>query len=211
VTRSAWLDSPIKRGIDVVTAAAALVLLSPVLAVTALAVRLRLGAPVLFRQERAGRDGQPIEIVKFRSMTDARSPDGGLLDDHERLPPFGRMLRSSSLDELPQLFGVVRGDMSLIGPRPLPLTYVDRYDPEQRRRLDAVPGITGWAQVNGRNSLDWPAKLALDVWYVEHASPRVDLTIALRTIRAVFSRSGVAAADHATMPEFLGDDVPDGH
>ncbi len=120
------------------------------------------------------------------------------------------MLRSSSLDELPQLFSVLRGDMSLIGPRPLPLAYVDRYDDEQRRRLDATPGITGWAQVNGRNALDWPAKLALDVWYVDHASPRVDLTIIGRTVRAVFSRSGVAANDHATMPEFLGDHCPDG-
>lgn len=181
-----------------------LVVTSPILAITAVAVRRRLGAPVLFRQERAGRGGRPIEIVKFRSMTDARDADGRLLGDAERLPPFGRMLRASSLDELPQLLNVIVGDMSLIGPRPLPMAYVDRYDPEQRRRLDATPGITGWAQVHGRNTLDWPDRLALDVWYVDHASPRLDVSIILRTIRAVFSRSGVTASDHATMHEFLG-------
>lgn len=206
MTRSAWLDSPLKRSADVLAAAVALIVASPILILTAVAVRVRLGAPVLFHQQRAGRAGEPIEIVKFRSMTDERGPDGELLDDARRLPPFGRMLRSSSLDELPQLFSVLRGDMSLIGPRPLPLAYVDRYDPEQRRRLDATPGITGWAQVNGRNSLDWPTKLALDVWYIDHASPSVDLRIIARTVRAVFSRSGVAAAEHTTMPEFLGRD-----
>ncbi len=210
MTRSAWLDSPLKRGTDVVVAVGAIIVASPILAITAIAVRFRLGSPVLFRQQRAGRAGRPIEVVKFRSMTDDRGPDGDLLDDDERLPAFGRRLRSSSLDELPQMFSVLRGDMSLIGPRPLPLTYVGRYDDEQRRRLDATPGITGWAQVNGRNSLDWPAKLALDVWYVDHASPRVDLTIVARTVRAVFSRTGVAAAEHATMPEFLGDVSADG-
>jgi lipopolysaccharide/colanic/teichoic acid biosynthesis glycosyltransferase len=204
VTRSAWLDSPLKRGTDIVIAAVGLVVASPILLATAIAVATRLGRPVLFRQERAGRAGRPIEVVKFRSMTDDRDADGNLLDDEGRLPPFGRRLRSSSLDELPQLISVLRGDMSIVGPRPLPLAYVDRYDLEQRRRLDATPGITGWAQVNGRNSLDWSDKLALDVWYVDHASPRLDLAIVARTIRAVFSRSGVAASDHATMPEFLG-------
>ena len=204
MTRSAWLDSPLKRGADGLIAIAAIVVATPVLAVTAIAVRLTLGSPVLFCQQRAGRAGRPIDVVKFRSMTDARGPDGDLLTDEQRLTPFGSMLRSSSIDELPQLFSVLRGDMSLIGPRPLPLTYVERYDDEQRRRLDARPGITGWAQVNGRNSLDWATKLALDVWYVEHASPRVDATIIARTVRAVFSRSGVAATDHATMHEFLG-------
>ena len=207
MTRSAWLDSPLKRGADGLIAIAAIVVATPVLAVTAIAVRLTLGSPVLFCQQRAGRAGRPIDVVKFRSMTDARGPDGVLLTDEQRLTPFGSMLRSSSIDELPQLFSVVRGDMSLIGPRPLPLAYVERYDDEQRRRLDARPGITGWAQVNGRNSLDWATKLALDVWYVEHASPRVDATIIARTVRAVFSRSGVAATDHATMHEFLGTDT----
>lgn len=206
MTRSAWLDSPLKRASDVLVAGLALIVTSPLLAVTAVAVRLRLGAPVLFRQQRAGRSGRSIEIIKFRSMTDERGDDGRLLDDAARLPRFGRMLRSSSLDELPQLISVLRGDMSLIGPRPLPLAYVERYDPEQRRRLDATPGITGWAQVNGRNSLDWPTKLALDVWYVDHASPSVDLMIVARTVRAVCSTSGIAAIDHATMHEFLGRD-----
>jgi lipopolysaccharide/colanic/teichoic acid biosynthesis glycosyltransferase len=204
VTRSAWLDSPLKRATDVVVATIGLVVAAPILVIVAIAVRVRLGTPVLFRQQRAGRAGRPIEIVKFRSMTDARGSDGDLLDDEARLPAFGRRLRASSLDELPQLFTVLRGDMSLIGPRPLPVAYVDRYDEHQRRRLDATPGITGWAQVHGRNDIDWPTKLDLDVWYVEHASPRVDLTIIGRTLRSVVSRSGVAAADHATMPEFLG-------
>ena len=204
MTRSAWLDSPLKRAVDVAVATAVIVVTAPVFAATAIAVRYRLGTPVLFRQQRAGRSGRPIEVVKFRSMTDARDADGQLLDDDERLPAFGRRLRSTSLDELPQLLSVLRGDMSLVGPRPLPLAYVDRYDSEQRRRLDATPGITGWAQVNGRNSLDWPAKLAFDVWYVDHASPKIDLVILVRTARAVFSRGGVAATDHATMHEFLG-------
>lgn len=204
MTRSRWLDSPIRRGVDLVVAAGALAILSPVLLATAIAVRLRLGSPILFRQERAGLDGVPFEIVKFRSMTDERGTDGRILDDAERLTSFGRLVRGTSLDELPQLFTVMRGDMSLIGPRPLPLVYVERYDDRQRRRLSARPGITGWAQVNGRNSLDWPTKLELDVWYVEHASPRADAVIVARTVRSVFSRSGVTAADHASMPEFLG-------
>ena len=206
MTPARWLRSPVKRAVDVVVAATVLVVVSPLIAATAVAVRFRLGAPVLFRQARAGRGGQPIEIVKFRSMTDARSADGELLPDDQRLPRFGRLLRASSLDELPQLWTVVRGDMSLIGPRPLPLTYVERYSPEQRRRLDAMPGITGWAQVHGRNALDWPTKLAHDVWYVDHASPRIDLQILGLTVRAVLTRDGVNAIDHVTMYEFLGDD-----
>ena len=206
MTPARWLHSPVKRAIDTAIAAVVLVITSPIIAATAIAVRVRLGAPVLFRQARAGRDGQPIEIVKFRSMTDERDAAGDLLPDDQRLPRFGRLLRASSLDELPQLWNVVRGDMSLIGPRPLPLTYVDRYSPEQRRRLDAIPGITGWAQVHGRNALDWPTKLAYDVWYVDHASPRVDLQIIGLTVRAVLGGGGVNAIDHVTMYEFLGDD-----
>ena len=203
MTRSAWLDSPLNRGADGLIAIAAIVVATPVLAVTAIAVRLTLGSPVLFCQQRAGRAGRPIDVVKFRSMTDARGPDGVLLTDEQRLTPFGSMLRSSSIDELPQLFSVLRGDMSLIGPRPLPLTYVERYDDEQRRRLDARPGITGWAQVNGRNSLDWATKLALDVWYVEHASPagrcddhRQDRSSRVLPIRGCCDRS----RDHARVP-----------
>ncbi len=204
-----WLHSPLKRAIDVVAAGAVLLLASPVLIVVAVAVRVKLGSPVLFRQQRAGRDGRPFDIVKFRSMTDACGPDGGTLPDAERLPAFGKKLRASSLDELPQLWSVLRGDMSLIGPRPLPMEYNDRYNPEQRRRLLAVPGITGWAQVQGRNAIDWPAKLAHDVWYVDHASPLVDLRIVARTIGAVITSTGTAADGHVTMPAFLGDETQD--
>ena len=189
MTPARWLHSPVRRAVDTVVAVAVLLVASPIIAVTAIAVRLRLGAPVLFRQARAGRDGAPIEIVKFRSMTDAGGVDGELLPDEQRLPQFGRLLRASSLDELPQLWNVVRGDMSLIGPRPLPLAYVDRYGPEQRRRLDAIPGITGWAQVHGRNALDWPTKFAYDVWYVDHASPRVDMRIVGLTLRGRSARA----------------------
>lgn len=205
VTRSRWLDSPLRRAADVVVAGSLLLIASPILALIAVAVRVRLGSPVLFRQTRAGRDGEQMEVIKYRSMSDVVGPDGELLPDEQRLGAFGRALRASSLDELPQLFCVLRGDMSLIGPRPLPTAYIDRYDAEQRRRLAATPGITGWAQVQGRNALDWPARLAADVWYVDHASPSIDLRIVALTIRSVFARSGVNADGHATMPEFLGD------
>ena len=200
-----WLHSPIKRVLDVTIAGAALIVLSPLFAAIAIAVRFRLGSPVLYRQRRSGRNGAPIDVVKFRSMTDARSADGVLLPDAERLTPFGRRLRSTSLDELPQLWTVVRGDMSIVGPRPLPTIYDSRYSPEQHRRLDATPGITGWAQVQGRNSIDWSTKLAHDVWYVDHASLRVDLAIIGRTLKSVVARDGVSSDGHATMPEFLGD------
>jgi lipopolysaccharide/colanic/teichoic acid biosynthesis glycosyltransferase len=200
-----WLNSPIRRLVDVVLAATAGVVLSPVVAIVALLVRRAHGAPVVFRQVRAGKDAEPITVLKFRTMTDERAPDGEPLPDEDRLTPLGRRLRSSSLDELPQLGSVLKGDMSLIGPRPLPMTYVDRYSTEQRHRLDARPGITGWSQVNGRNALSWPDKLAFDVWYVEHASPRVDAEILMRTIRSVVQRDGVSADGHATMPEFMGE------
>ncbi|MEO1058583.1 MAG: sugar transferase [Actinomycetota bacterium] len=200
-----WLHSPVKRAIDAMVATCALAVLSPIIAATAVAVRIRLGSPVLFRQQRAGRDAHPVDIIKFRSMTDERNASGELLPDADRLPPFGRLLRASSLDELPQLWSVVRGEMSLIGPRPLPAKYVARYSPEQRRRLEATPGITGWAQVHGRNALDWPSKLAHDVWYVDHASPAVDARIVLLTVHAVFAGSGISASGHVTMPEFQGE------
>jgi lipopolysaccharide/colanic/teichoic acid biosynthesis glycosyltransferase len=201
-----WLHSPLKRAMDVSIAGVALVALSPLLAALALAVRLRLGSPVLHRQQRSGRHGTPIDVVKFRSMTNRRTPDGTPLDDAERLTSFGARLRSTSLDELPQLWTVLKGDMSIVGPRPLPTTYDDRYSPEQRRRLDATPGLTGWAQVHGRNSIDWTTKLAHDVWYVDHASLRVDVAVIGRTLRAVVARDGVSSDGHATMPEFLGGD-----
>lgn len=194
-----------KRLIDVVLGGAALVVLAPVLAVVGLLVRLKLGSPVLFRQERAGLHGEPFVLTKFRTMTDERSPAGVLLPDEERLPPFGRMLRSTSLDELPELVHVVRGEMSLVGPRPLPTTYLERYSPRQARRHEVRPGLTGWAQVNGRNTTDWPDRLEMDVWYVEHRSLWLDLRIIARTIGVVLGRGGVSEDGQATMTEFRGD------
>ena len=183
---------------------AGLILLSPVLAGLALAVRRRLGSPVLFRQVRPGLHGEPFEMVKFRTMTDARGPDGALLPDAERLTPFGQFLRSTSLDELPELWNVVKGDMSLVGPRPLLMRYLDRYTPEQARRHEVRPGITGLAQVSGRNAISWEEKFALDVWYVDHASFWLDLKILVQTVLKVVRRDDIAADAHVTMPEFVG-------
>ena len=185
-------------------AAVGLVALSPVLGAVALLVRTKLGAPVLFRQTRPGLDGEPFEMVKFRTMTDDRGPDGALRPDAERLTPFGRFLRSASLDELPELWNVVRGDMSLVGPRPLLMRYLDRYTPEQARRHEVRPGVTGLAQVYGRNAISWDEKLALDVSYVDRVSLGLDLRILLRTVLQVVRRDGVTAEAHATMPEFRG-------
>ncbi|WP_243317515.1 sugar transferase [Geothrix paludis] len=195
----------LKRALDLGVALVLLLLLAPVLALTALLVRWKLGSPVLFRQARAGRFGRPFTIFKFRTMTDARDPEGHLLPDGDRLTPFGQALRSSSLDELPQLLNVLWGDLSLVGPRPLPVRYVPRYTPEQRRRLDCPPGITGWAQVNGRNTVDWDTRFALDTWYVDHRSMTLDLRILLLTARKVILREGISAEGHETMPEFEED------
>jgi sugar transferase EpsL len=189
----------VKRAIDVVGAAAGLVVTAPLLAVLAVAVRLRLGSPVLFRQERLGRGERPFHVVKLRTMTDERGPDGELLPDADRLTPFGRRLRASSLDELPELLNVLRGEMSLVGPRPLPAAYRDRYTPTERRRHEVRPGITGWAQVNGRNAVGWDERLALDVWYVDHHTTWLDLRILARTVGAVLARSGISAQGEATM------------
>lgn len=193
-----------KRTFDVVVAGAALVVLSPVLAVVALLVRVRLGSPVLFRQERAGLGGRPFVLTKFRTMTDERGADGELLPDQQRLPPFGSFLRSTSLDELPELVHVVRGEMSLVGPRPLPTKYLERYSPRQARRHEVRPGITGWAQVNGRNTARWAERLEMDVWYVDNRSVLLDLKVLWRTVRVVFTREGVAEEGQVTMTEFLG-------
>ena len=195
-----------KRAFDVVVASAALVVLAPVLAVVALLVRFRLGSPVLFRQDRAGLDGLTFTLTKFRTMTDERGPDGELLPDEDRLTPFGALLRSTSLDELPELVHVVRGDMSLVGPRPLPTAYLPRYSSRQARRHEVRPGITGWAQVNGRNAAGWAERLEMDVWYVENRSLALDLRILWRTLRVVASREGVAEDGGTTMTEFLGTD-----
>jgi lipopolysaccharide/colanic/teichoic acid biosynthesis glycosyltransferase len=196
----------LKRTFDVAVAGVALVVLSPVLAVVAVLVRLRLGSPVLFRQERAGLHGEPFTLTKFRSMTDERGPDGELLPDEDRLPAFGQLLRSTSLDELPELVHVLRGEMSLVGPRPLPTKYLPRYSQRQARRHEVRPGITGWAQVNGRNAASWPERLEMDVWYVEHRTLLLDLKVLWRTLRVVVAREGVAEDGQATMTEFLGDE-----
>ncbi len=193
-----------KRLIDVVAAAAALVLLAPLIAGVALAVRVKLGGPVLFRQERPGLHGRPFTLIKFRTMLDARTPDGRPLPDEERLPLFGQRLRSTSLDELPELWNVLRGDMSLVGPRPLLMHYLPLYSPEQARRHEVRPGITGWAQINGRNAISWPDKFALDVWYVDNWSLVLDVRILVATLRSVLGRHGISAADSATMPYFTG-------
>jgi lipopolysaccharide/colanic/teichoic acid biosynthesis glycosyltransferase len=198
------LSDLVKRAIDVVGAASTLLVAFPLLVALSWRIRRELGSPVLFTQERPGRGGRPFRLVKFRSMTDARGPDGTLLPDAERLTLFGRWLRATSLDELPEVWNVLRGEMSLVGPRPLLLRYVERYTPEQARRHEVRPGITGWAQVNGRNAIDWETKLALDVWYVDHRSIWLDLKIVAMTFVQVIRRDGITAANEATMPEFRG-------
>ena len=191
-----------KRLIDIVASAVALVVLSPIIAVVAVLVALRLGRPVLFVQERPGRNARPFTMYKFRTMTSATGPDGRLLPDAERLTPFGRLLRSTSLDELPELWNILRGDMSLVGPRPLLMAYLPRYSAHQARRHEVRPGLTGWAQVNGRNATTWDERFDLDVWYVDHRTMRLDLQIIWKTVQAVVRRDGVSAEGHATMPEF---------
>jgi len=193
-----------KRAFDAAVAAVGLVVGAPVLVVVAAVVRWRLGTPVLFRQWRPGRDGVPFELWKFRTMTDARDPDGGLLPDAERLTTLGRWLRRTSLDELPELVNVLRGDMSLVGPRPLLMEYLEHYSPAQARRHEVRPGLTGWAQVNGRNATTWAARFAFDVEYVERRGWRLDLRILARTVTQVVRGSGIAAPGEATMPRFAG-------
>lgn len=193
-----------KRALDLLIAGTALIVLSPVILLVALMVRLTMGRPVLFRQVRPGRAARPFGLVKFRTMRDAIGRDGRPLPDSERLTGFGRTLRATSLDELPQLWNVLRGDMSLVGPRPLLMAYLDRYSPEQARRHDVRPGLTGWAQVHGRNALTWDEKFALDLWYVDHRSLLLDLRILVMTADKVLRRRGISAAGDATMPEFMG-------
>lgn len=193
-----------KRIFDVAVAGAALVLAAPLLAATAIAVRVAIGSPVLFRQRRPGKDGKPFTLVKFRTMTDARDADGRLLPDAERLPRFGKWLRATSLDELPELLNIVRGEMSLVGPRPLLERYLARYDARQARRHDVRPGLTGWAQINGRNAADWPTRLEHDVQYVERMSFAFDLKILWGTVKAVLRKDGISAPGEATVSEFRG-------
>jgi sugar transferase EpsL len=193
-----------KRTLDLLVGLAALVALAPLLVLVAALVRINLGTPVLFRQRRPGLHGRPFTLWKFRTMTDARNARGELLPDEARLTRFGQFLRSTSLDELPELAQVIAGRMSLVGPRPLMMEYLDRYSPTQRRRHEVKPGITGWAQVNGRNSLDWDEKLALDVWYVDRVSFGLDLKILVLTFWHILRRDGINQPGHATASEFLG-------
>lgn len=193
-----------KRLFDIAGAVSGLVLLSPVIAVTAFLIWRQMGAPVLFRQTRPGLHGRPFEMIKFRTMRDAVDAKGNPLPDSERLTRLGRFLRASSLDELPGLWNVLKGDMSLVGPRPLLMEYLPLYSPEQARRHEVRPGVTGWAQINGRNAISWDQKFALDVWYVDNRSLWLDLKIIWLTIRKVFKREGISATGEATMPKFTG-------
>ena len=196
----------LKRIFDFAAAFCGLVLLSPLLLTIALLIRWRLGRPVLFKQTRPGLKGQPFNLLKFRTMTDKRDDSGKLLPDSKRLTALGLLLRQTSLDELPELINVVKGDMSLVGPRPLLMRYLNRYTPEQARRHEVRPGITGWAQINGRNAMTWEAKFEHDIWYVDHHTFWLDLKILMITVWQVIRRDGISAEGHATMPEFMGSD-----
>jgi lipopolysaccharide/colanic/teichoic acid biosynthesis glycosyltransferase len=192
----------LKRFFDLLAVLLTAPLWLPVLAVVAALVRWKLGSPVFFRQQRPGYHERIFALIKFRTMTDERDAASQLLPDAARLTPFGRWLRATSLDELPELLNVLRGEMSLVGPRPLLVEYLPRYSSEQRRRHDVLPGLTGWCQVNGRNTLSWEQKFALDVWYVDHRTLWLDLKILFMTVGQVLFRKGISASDHATMPEF---------
>ncbi|MCL4180306.1 MAG: sugar transferase [Verrucomicrobia bacterium] len=193
-----------KRLFDVLISSSLLAVVWPLLVVIGFLVRWRLGTPVLFKQERPGLHGKPFVILKFRTMTDACDGNGELLSDEERCPAFGRFLRSTSLDELPELWNVLKGEMSLVGPRPLMMVYLERYSPEQARRHEVLPGITGWAQVNGRNAISWDDKFKLDVWYVDHRTLWLDFKILVLTALKVFKREGISAPGEVTATEFLG-------
>ncbi|WP_419662633.1 undecaprenyl-phosphate galactose phosphotransferase [Desulfosarcina variabilis str. Montpellier] len=192
----------VKRLFDLVLTVPAFLILSPLLLSIATSIRLIIGQPILFSQTRPGLDGMPFTLYKFRTMTDARDEKGNLLPDADRLTPLGRFLRSTSLDELPELINILKGDMSIVGPRPLLMQYLDRYTPEQARRHEVKPGLTGWAQINGRNAISWEEKFALDVWYVDHRSFWLDLKIIALTVLKVLRREGISAEGEATASEF---------
>lgn len=194
----------LKRAFDIIASVILLICLSPVIAVTFFLVRKKLGKPAFFKQLRPGKYGVCFEMVKFRSMKDAVDEQGQQLSDEERLTTFGRKIRALSLDELPELWNVLKGDMSLVGPRPLLTSYLELYDEEQKRRHDVRPGVTGWAQVNGRNALSWEEKFKLDVWYVDNHSLWLDIKILLLTVKKVFIKEGISSEGHATMPIFKG-------
>ncbi|MDW8289325.1 MAG: sugar transferase [Armatimonadota bacterium] len=200
----------LKRLLDLLGASIGIVLTAPLMLLIAVLVRVTMGKPVLFRQMRPGLHGKPFVMLKFRTMTDQRDAKGELLPDELRLTRFGKWLRSTSLDELPELFNVLKGEMSLVGPRPLLMEYLPRYTPEQARRHEVKPGITGWAQVNGRNALSWEEKFRLDVWYVDHWNLWLDLKILWVTIWKVLRREGISAEGAATMPVFMGSSVQEG-
>lgn len=193
-----------KRALDIVASLVGLLLLSPLLLLLALLVRIFLGSPVLFRQVRPGMDARPFQILKFRTMLDANGPDGEPLPDAQRLTRFGRFLRASSLDELPELWNVLKGEMSLVGPRPLLMEYVPLYDATQRRRHEVRPGITGWSQINGRNAISWDEKFALDIWYVDNRSLWLDVKILFLTVAAIVRRDGINSSEEVPMPKFTG-------
>ncbi|MEZ5163825.1 MAG: sugar transferase [Fimbriimonadaceae bacterium] len=194
----------IKRLADIVVALLVLILFSPIILVVAILIRFNLGSPIFFRQQRPGLHGKPFQMIKFRTMRDAVGKDGQPLPDEERMTRFGNLLRKISLDELPELWNVVRGEMSLVGPRPLLMQYLERYSERQKKRHDVRPGVTGWAQVNGRNAVDWDTRFEMDVWYVENWSLMLDLKILVLTVKTVLKRDGVSAEGHVTMPEFMG-------
>lgn len=194
----------IKRIFDIVASTIGLIILSPVIVFTAWRIRKRLGSPVLFRQVRPGLGGKPFEMIKFRTMRDAVNRDGTPLPDADRMTPYGAFLRATSLDELPELINVLKGDMSLVGPRPLLMEYLPLYSPEQFRRHEVKPGVTGWAQINGRNELSWDDKFKLDVWYVNNRSFWLDIKIIFLTVKKVVVRDGISAAGEATMSKFTG-------
>lgn len=198
------MKSVVKRIFDIMLSSALVIIMSPILLATYLLVKIKLGSPAIFRQERPGRYGRIFTMYKFRSMTDARDKSGVLLPDEIRLTSFGKFLRKTSLDELPELFNILKGDMSFVGPRPLLVRYLERYSPEQARRHEVKPGLTGWAQVNGRNAISWEEKFKLDVWYVDHWSLWLDLKILCMTCGKVLRREGISSKSHATMEEFWG-------
>ncbi len=194
----------IKRFTDILISASALVLLSPIIVILSWKIRKNLGSPILFRQIRPGLNGKPFEMIKFRSMKDAVDKDGNQLPNNERLTLFGKKLRSSSLDELPEFWNVLKGDMSLIGPRPLLMEYLPLYNQEQNRRHDIRPGVTGWAQINGRNAISWQDKFKLDVWYIDHQSLWLDIKIIFLTVKKIILKEGVNASSDITMEKFIG-------
>ena len=204
-----FYEKYIKRLLDIVLSGGALLVLWPVLLITAILVRTKLGSPVIFCQERPGKDEKIFKLYKFRSMTDQRDENGNLLSDEVRLTKFGKLLRSTSLDELPELWNILKGDMSIVGPRPLLVKYLPLYNEEQKHRHDVRPGLTGWAQANGRNALSWEEKFKLDVWYVEHISFATDVKTIWLTVKNVLRREGISSETAATMEEFKGTKEPE--